>query len=220
MSPVENEYYQVLGVKQDASDAELKKAYRKAALKWHPDKNPDQKEHAEKMFKSVSEAYAVLSDPNKKAYYDQHGKAGLDATGGEGFDAAGMAAKHAEDATMHLFGIPIVSHVNKWLREFQEGLIFKSDPFDDFDDTFGPGPGKKKEGKKEDDENPFAAWFKFGEEEKEDKQDTDAFAGVGKSGSSMKRSTKFVKGKKVIVTEKTIRKADGTTETICTETSA
>ncbi|XP_021367334.1 dnaJ homolog subfamily B member 6-like isoform X2 [Mizuhopecten yessoensis] len=70
-------YYKVLGVPEEASVAELKKAYRKLALKWHPDKNPDRKEEAEKKFKEISEAYEVLSDEEKRNIYDQYGKEGL-----------------------------------------------------------------------------------------------------------------------------------------------
>lgn len=70
-------YYQVLEVSKQASDSDIKKAYRKLALKWHPDKNSDNKDEAEKMFKIIAEAYEVLSDPSKKAIYDKHGKKGL-----------------------------------------------------------------------------------------------------------------------------------------------
>ncbi len=66
------DYYELLGISKDASDAQIKKAYRKMAKKYHPDKNPDDKS-AEEMFKQVSEAYAVLSDPEKKSQYDQFG---------------------------------------------------------------------------------------------------------------------------------------------------
>ncbi|XP_033762051.1 dnaJ homolog subfamily B member 6-like isoform X2 [Pecten maximus] len=71
------DYYKVLGVPKEASVAELKKAYRKLALKWHPDKNPDRKEEAEKKFKEISEAYEVLSDQEKRGIYDKYGKEGL-----------------------------------------------------------------------------------------------------------------------------------------------
>lgn len=70
------DYYKILGIEKGASDDQIKKAFRKAALKWHPDKNsatPEQKMEAEKMFKDVNEAYAVLSDKNKKAIYDNGG---------------------------------------------------------------------------------------------------------------------------------------------------
>lgn len=65
------DYYQVLGVDRSADEATIKKAYRKQALKWHPDRNPDKKEAAEAKFKDVAAAYEVLSDPEKKRMYDQ-----------------------------------------------------------------------------------------------------------------------------------------------------
>lgn len=71
------DYYKVLDVDKSADDDKLKKAYRKAALKWHPDRNPENKEQADAKFKEISEAYEVLSDPNKRAAYDQFGEAGL-----------------------------------------------------------------------------------------------------------------------------------------------
>jgi curved DNA-binding protein len=70
------DYYQVLGLKKGASADEIKKAYRKLAVKYHPDKNPGSKE-AEEKFKEINEAYAVLSDPQKKSQYDQFGDSGF-----------------------------------------------------------------------------------------------------------------------------------------------
>ncbi|MCR9066534.1 MAG: molecular chaperone DnaJ [Cytophagales bacterium] len=80
------DYYEVLGVSKGATAEELKKAYRKLAIKFHPDKNPDDKE-AETKFKEIAEAYSVLSDPQKKARYDQYGHAGMG--GASGFGGAG-----------------------------------------------------------------------------------------------------------------------------------
>ncbi|XP_059663203.1 uncharacterized protein LOC132308922 [Cornus florida] len=71
------DYYKILGVDRKAKDDDLKKAYRKLAMKWHPDKNPNNKKEAEAKFKQISEAYEVLSDPQKKAIYDQYGEDGL-----------------------------------------------------------------------------------------------------------------------------------------------
>jgi len=82
-NPSSDDYYQVLGVGRSASDSELKKAYRKLAVKWHPDKNPDNQEEASKKFKAISEAYEVLSDSQKRAAYDRYGKAGLGMGGGD-----------------------------------------------------------------------------------------------------------------------------------------
>ena len=84
------DYYEVLGVSKTASDSEIKSAYRKLAKKYHPDMNPGDKE-AEVKFKEASEAYAVLSDPDKRRQYDQFGHAAFDGgAGGGGFDFSGM----------------------------------------------------------------------------------------------------------------------------------
>nr|GMD36777.1 DnaJ homolog subfamily B member 13-like [Ipomoea batatas] len=71
------DYYKILDVDRNAKDDDLKKAYRKLAMKWHPDKNPNNKKEAEAKFKQISEAYDVLSDPQKRAVYDQYGEEGL-----------------------------------------------------------------------------------------------------------------------------------------------
>ena len=66
----QKDYYEVLGVKKDATKDEIRKAYKKLALRWHPDKNPDNKKEAEEKFKEIAEAYSVLSDPDKRREYD------------------------------------------------------------------------------------------------------------------------------------------------------
>lgn len=76
----ETEYYDVLGVAPDADEQALKKGYRRQALLYHPDKNPSP--DAEEKFKKIAEAYQVLSDPNKRTVYDQHGKEGLNSVNG------------------------------------------------------------------------------------------------------------------------------------------
>ncbi|PCJ86724.1 MAG: molecular chaperone DnaJ [Flavobacteriales bacterium] len=78
------DYYEILGVSRDASAAEIKKSYRKMAIKYHPDKNPDDKA-AEDKFKEAAEAYEVLSNPDKKQRYDQFGHAGVGGPAGGGF---------------------------------------------------------------------------------------------------------------------------------------
>ena len=85
------DYYEVLGVKKGASDPEIKKAFRRIAMKYHPDRNPDSKD-AEEKFKEAQEAYEILGDEEKKSAYDRFGHAGVDGNGGAGgFGGAGGA---------------------------------------------------------------------------------------------------------------------------------
>src|SRR5256885_17172185 len=84
--PPRRDFYEVLGVSRDASDEDIKRAYRKMALKHHPDRNPGDKE-AEENFKECSAAYQILSDPEKRAQYDRFGSAAFE--GGGGFDFNG-----------------------------------------------------------------------------------------------------------------------------------
>jgi molecular chaperone DnaJ len=86
LSP-KRDYYDVLGVSREAQDQEIKSAYRKLAVKYHPDKNPGSKD-AEEKFKEAAEAYSVLSDPDKRARYDRFGHAGMQNGGFSGFDPA------------------------------------------------------------------------------------------------------------------------------------
>ncbi|XP_042066696.1 dnaJ homolog subfamily B member 4-like isoform X2 [Salvia splendens] len=112
------DYYKILQVDRSAKDDDLKKAYRRLAMKWHPDKNPNNKKDAEAKFKTISEAYDVLSDPQKRAVYDQYGEEGLkgqmpppDASGFSGMrDGSGGGAsfrfnpRNADDIFSEFFG--------------------------------------------------------------------------------------------------------------------
>lgn len=71
------DYYEILGIERNASEEEIKKSYRKLAVKWHPDKNPTNKEESEKKFKEISEAYTILSDTEKRNIYDKYGEKGV-----------------------------------------------------------------------------------------------------------------------------------------------
>ncbi|XP_077085220.1 dnaJ homolog subfamily B member 6b isoform X1 [Siphateles boraxobius] len=121
------DYYEILGVTKNASHDDIKKAYKKQALKWHPDKNPEIKEEAEIKFKEISEAYEVLSDENKRRQYDRYGKEGLSNRGGH-YDEdfmGGFTFRNPDDVFREFFG---------GRDPFAD--FFADDPFEDF---FGGG---------------------------------------------------------------------------------
>jgi DnaJ-class molecular chaperone len=96
---MDRSYYELLQINSNSSQNDIKKAYRKLAMKWHPDKNKDNKELAEEKFKEISEAFQVLSDPQKKKIYDKYGKDGLEQNNMNDFDHSGMG-----DLFSNLFG--------------------------------------------------------------------------------------------------------------------
>ncbi|XP_063531147.1 dnaJ homolog subfamily B member 6 isoform X3 [Cydia strobilella] len=108
------DYYRVLGVTKVATETEIKKAYRKLALKWHPDKNPDNADEANRKFKEISEAYEVLSDERKRRVYDQYGKEGLNNSRGRrsaadddydfGYSSFPFTFRDPEDVFREFFG--------------------------------------------------------------------------------------------------------------------
>lgn len=209
------DYYEVLGLAKGCSDADIKKAYKKAALQWHPDKNPDNKEEAEKMFKKVAEAYTCLGDQDKRALYDRGGRAAVNGSGGgrggPGFHFSGDAFDIFEqffggrDPFAEMFGGPMGGMGGfggmggSRARGGRAGTdpfasAFGNDPF--FSSGFGGGGGG-------------ASFSSFS---------SSSFGG-GMTGSSTTTTTRIVNGQRVTVTEKTVRKADGTTETTRTESS-
>lgn len=123
-------YYDILGVSKGASEQEIKKAYRKQALQWHPDKNPSNKSEAENKFKQIAEAYEVLSDKAKRSLYDRYG---VDGVKGGGVPTGGP--RRSASTRRH------TSHFDFHHHDFH----FRS-PFDVFRDFFG-------------DRDPFAEFF-------------------------------------------------------------
>jgi len=115
----QRDYYEVLGVARTAAVEEIKAAYRKAALKWHPDRNPENKADSEVKFRECTEAYSVLSDAQKRQLYDTYGHAGL----------SGVGAGHGFDNTV--------------FQDFHD--IFGD--FFGFEDLFGSGRGQRRRGR-------------------------------------------------------------------------
>jgi len=99
----QRDFYEVLGIERTASVEEIKASYRKAALKWHPDRNPDNKHDAEAKFRECTEAYSVLSDQEKRQIYDTYGHAGLSNAGG-GVDFNGTVFQDFHDIFGDFFG--------------------------------------------------------------------------------------------------------------------
>nr|DAD44767.1 TPA_asm: hypothetical protein HUJ06_002997 [Nelumbo nucifera] len=109
------DYYNILKVNRNATDDDLKKSYRRLAMKWHPDKNPNSKKEAEAQFKKISEAYEVLSDAQKRSVYDQYGEEGLKGMPPQGSSSGGFHngscsndfrfnPRNAEDIFAEFFG--------------------------------------------------------------------------------------------------------------------
>jgi DnaJ family protein B protein 6 len=221
MTEAKRDYYEVLSISRDASPDQIKKAYRKLALKWHPDKNPDNKEHAEEVFKEIGEAYTVLSDPDKRAHYDRYGFDTPD------FGGAGSAGFTHDFSFMD---------ANDIFRQFFGGR----DPFADFmdDDFFGGsmfGGGSRSRGARQNREpdrrggrDPFSMFGGFGGFGFDDfgggfedmggssqffSSSSTSSGGRGGTSKSVKTVITTQNGQRVKKTVTTIRRADGSTET-------
>jgi len=169
-------YYEILGISENATDAEIKKAYRKEALHWHPDKNQDRLEEANERFKLISEAYEVLKDPEQRAIYNKYGDEGFkERTSGGGADYG--------NGNFHSFHF---TNPEDLFREFFGG----QDPFAAFfgGDPFGGSAGRRGSNSRRRND-PFGGFSMFGNSFFND--DDDFFGGGGHSGFSSFSSSTF-----------------------------
>ncbi len=126
------DYYTILGIPRDATQEEIKRAYRRLALKYHPDRNPGNKE-AEEKFKEISEAYEVLSDPEKRAIYDAYGYSGLKSSGYKGFEDISDIFKTFSDIFEEFFSF---SFEEKTQTKPRDGADLSYEVVLDFEDLF------------------------------------------------------------------------------------
>jgi len=211
-------YYEILGISETASDAEIKKAYRKEALRWHPDKNQDRLEEANERFKLISEAYEVLKDPEQRAIYNKYGDEGYkDRTSGAGGNYDGGFN------TFHF------TNPEDLFRQFFGG----QDPFSAFFDPFG-GSGSRR-GSNSRRRDPFGGFSMFGNSFFDDDDDFFGNSGFGSFGGqgtssfssfssssfggmgggnfvSTSQRTEIVNGKKTIIKETRDGKGNTTVE--------
>ena len=190
MSSTKKDYYEVLGVPKDASEDVIRKAYKKLAIKWHPDKHVDDKKEAEEKFKEISEAYSVLSDPKKKREYDT---GGMDFEGFGGFDDFDPFAMFE-------------SFFGKGSGFGNFGFGFDDDEDDDFFGKKGfGGMGKNFGG------------FKMGFDDDDFGFGGDFGGGFGGTGTSIKKTTQTINGKTVTRTETTTVDSNGNKKTVVKE---
>ena len=180
------DYYEVLGVPKDASEDVIRRAYKKLAIKWHPDKHVDDKKEAEEKFKEISEAYSVLSDPKKKREYDTGGF-DFDFGDFDNFDPFAMFERffgHRKHGGFGNFG-------------------FEGFGDDDDDDIF---------------KNAFSSKHKFGFGFDDDDFGFggDFGGGFGK-GTSVKKTTQIINGKRITKTETTTIDSNGNKKTVVKE---
>eukprot|EP01036_Dinobryon_divergens_P032840 gene32840-42518_t len=159
------DYYKILGVKKNAKEKDLKKAYRKLALKWHPDKNIDNKDLATKKFTAISEAYEVLSDPEKRRIYDQVGEEGLKRGGGGGGGGgggagAGFGGSSTNGGFRSQSGYSGSAGYNR--HHHQEFNYQGQDPFEMFSKMFGEQGGRGRGGGFNFDSTQFPGGFGSG----------------------------------------------------------
>ena len=141
------DYYEVLGVNRDATDDDLKKSYRRLAMKWHPDRNPDNPK-AEEHFKEAKEAYEVLGDADKRRKYDELGANWrmYEQAQGQGFPGGSPFGGGGQDAWTINMGGQGGGYRTMSAEEMQD-LFGNEDPFSDFFRTFFGGGGRETTGR-------------------------------------------------------------------------
>ncbi|CAD8069536.1 unnamed protein product [Paramecium primaurelia] len=182
-------YYVTLGISRTATPEEIKKQYRKLALQWHPDKNPENKEKAQEMFKQIGEAYTVLSDIEKRKIYDQYGHQGMEE----------QIHQHEEDGDFAFFTFDPFEIFNNFF--YSGDVLFGSD-----DDEFIIFENRRKKKQKNKNRNSvFGSMINnFIDPPFFDNHQT----GYSKSITS---TTQFINGKQVTVTKETIKNGNKTT---------
>jgi len=208
-------YYEILEVDPNADEEAIRKAYRRQAIRWHPDKNKDDTETAEAMFKNVAEAYEVLSNSEKRRKYDFYGKEGLQPGHGQQQSRHSGHAFNMNRATS-LFeeffaSDPFFS--SAFGRPPQRSSPFGVDPFESFFQDFGV-PAQSRNGMNNNRRNIFDDFLEGGMEGMGGFNQGGFGGGVGRSTRTV---TQIINGRRVTKTETTIRHPDGRVETIVDE---
>ncbi|CAD8176138.1 unnamed protein product [Paramecium octaurelia] len=182
-------YYVTLGISRTATPDEIKKQYRKLALQWHPDKNPENKEKAQEMFKQIGEAYSILSDIEKRKFYDQYGHQGMEE----------QIHQHEEEGDFAFFTFDPFEIFNNF---FCSGdLLFGSD-----DDEFFILENRRR--KKQKKKNTYSIFGSMVNNFIDPPFFDNNQGGYSKSIST---TTQFINGKQVTVTKETIKNGGKTT---------
>lgn len=176
-------YYEILDVPQSASADDIKKAYRKKALQWHPDKNPDNKEFAEKKFKEVAEAYEVLSDKHKREIYDLYGR--------EGLTGAGTGPSRAEAGS----GGPGFTFTFRSPEEVFREFFGSGDPFAELFDDLGPFSELQNRGSRH--SGPFFTFSSSFPGHSDFSSSSFSFSPGAGAFRSVSTSTTFVQGRRI-----------------------
>ncbi|XP_055146706.1 dnaJ homolog subfamily B member 2 isoform X1 [Symphalangus syndactylus] len=176
-------YYEILDVPRSASADDIKKAYRRKALQWHPDKNPDNKEFAEKKFKEVAEAYEVLSDKHKREIYDRYGREGLTGTG--------TGPSRAEAGS----GGPGFTFTFRSPEEVFREFFGSGDPFSELFDDLGPFSELQNRGSRH--SGPFFTFSSSFPGHSDFSSSSFSFSPGAGAFRSVSTSTTFVQGRRI-----------------------